>query len=254
MKSFESKLINLGISVIASFFIWLLLIFVHDNLSATSTPGVIVRMMGGTAGGFIQIMTYVAFIFGFLELREKKKFLTMQYYGINLNLLPKEETTELSLKDISEIKSSIVNLEARGINYLVNQYMKKICTQFANGESISDALQIFEYQINTSKEEFEGQLEIVRYLLQAISSLGFIGTVLGLSVAIGMGNQAKTEQGMKLITGNLNVAFDTTIVALILGLILTYMYHTYLEKLDLFFSHTKAYMVDNLITRVKKTI
>ncbi len=84
--------------------------------------------------------------------------------------------------------------------------------------------------------------------------MAFIGTVLGLSVAIGMGNQAKTEQGMKLITGNLNVAFDTTIVALILGLILTYMYHTYLEKLDLFFSHTKAYMVDNLITRVKKTI
>jgi len=252
MKAIDSKLLNLGISVIVSFFVWLLLIFIHDNLNPTSTSGVIIRMMGGTVGGFIQIMTYVAFVFGFLELREKSKFVSMQYYGINLNLLPKDETTELTLKDIAEIKSSIVNLEDRGINYLVNQYMKKICTQFTNGETISDALQIFEYQINTSKEEFEGQLEIVRYLLQAISSLGFIGTVLGLSVAIGLGNQAKTEQGMKLITSNLNVAFDTTIVALVLGLILTYMYHNYLEKLDMFFSHTKAYMVDNLITRLRK--
>ncbi len=90
------------------------------------------------------------------------------------------------------------------------------------------------------------------YLLQAISSLGFIGTVLGLSVAIGLGDQAKTEQGMGLITQNLNVAFDTTIVALVLGLFLTYRYHSYLEKLDTFFSQTKSYILDNLISRIYK--
>ena len=127
-----------------------------------------------------------------------------------------------------------------------------ILSEFRNEESVSDTLQVFDAQVNTRKEEMEGQLEIVRYLLQAISSLGFIGTVLGLSIAIGLGDQAKTEQGMGLITQNLNVAFDTTIVALVLGLFLTYRYHSYLEKLDTFFSQTKSYILDNLISRIYK--
>ena len=91
---------------------------------------------------------------------------------------------------------------------------------------------------------------MVRYVIQTISALGFIGTVMGLSVAIGLGHLAKTEEGMKSITQNMYMAFDTTLVALLLGLVLTYRYHAYLEKLDVFYSRTKSYIIDNLISRI----
>ena len=100
------------------------------------------------------------------------------------------------------------------------------------------------------EQETEGQLEMVRYVIQTISALGFIGTVMGLSVAIGLGHLAKTEEGMKSITQNMYMAFDTTLVALLLGLVLTYRYHAYLEKLDVFYSRTKSYIIDNLISRI----
>src|SRR5690625_5701439 len=69
---------------------------------------------------------------------------------------------------------------------------------------------------------------MVRYLIAAIMSLGFIGTLSGLTSAIGNADLARTEEGMSILTSYLNVAFDTTLVALVLGLILNYLYYNYL--------------------------
>ena len=45
---------------------------------------------------------------------------------------------------------------------------------------------------------------------------------------------------------------DTTLVALLTGLVLNFFYHRYLENLDTFYSRTKAYIIDNLISRIYK--
>ena len=65
-----------------------------------------------------------------------------------------------------------------------------------------------------------------------------------------MAHLAQTEEGMPEITRNLNIAFDTTLVALLIGLILNFFYHRYLENIDTFYSRTKSYIIDNLISRI----
>ncbi len=252
MKNINNRLIFMGISLGAALVIWFLLMAVADFAKPTGGFGTIIRILGGTFGGYIQMLTIAGFILGLLELNEKERFIEKQREGFGFNLLPTEDQLVLTPDEIGNIKLNVLNLEKRGISSLISTFIKKACTQFRNEESVSDTLQVFDAQVNTQREEMEGQLEIVRYLLQAISSLGFIGTVMGLSIAIGMGDQAKTEQGMAAITTNLNVAFDTTIVALLLGLVLTYRYHSYLEQLDTFFSQTKSYILDNLISRIYK--
>lgn len=252
MKNINSRLLYIGISVGIALVIWFLLMAVAGFVAPASGIGKLIRILGGSLDGYIQMLTMAGFILGLLELNEKERFIDKQAEGFNYNLLPTEDQLVLTPEEVGSIKLNVINLEKRGINSLIGTFIKKACTQFRNEESVSDTLQVFDAQVNTRKEEMEGQLEIVRYLLQAISSLGFIGTVLGLSIAIGLGDQAKTEQGMGLITQNLNVAFDTTIVALVLGLFLTYRYHSYLEKLDTFFSQTKSYILDNLISRIYK--
>ena len=74
--------------------------------------------------------------------------------------------------------------------------------------------------------------------------------MLGLSSSIGMAHLAKTAEGMPEITRNLNLAFDTTLVALLIGLILNFFYHRYLKEMDTFYSRSKAYVIDNLISRI----
>jgi chemotaxis protein MotA len=67
-----------------------------------------------------------------------------------------------------------------------------------------------------------------------------------------MAHLAKTVEGMPQITSSLNVAFDTTLVALLIGLILNFFYHRYLEELDTFYSRARSYIIDNLISRIYK--
>ncbi len=89
----------------------------------------------------------------------------------------------------------------------------------------------------------------IRYLNSAIPSLGFIGTVIGLSGAMKWANSGN----MNVITSELAVAFDTTLLALILSLIINW-YQSVLEKeSDTLFLEIKHIITDRLINRIEIT-
>lgn len=251
---FKSKSIQLVFSVLLATGVWLLLI-VLSNLFY-GVPGIhrFLEALGGSLNGYIQTAIYAVFLYSIFELIEKRKFIKEQYNGFHLGLLPVKDQLVLSPEEVASIKLNTIQLEQNGNSFLVADLIKKACTQYRNDQSISETLQVFNAQVDNSKSEMDGQLEKIRYLLSAIISLGFIGTLIGLSTSIGMAHLAKTAEGMPTITQHLNVAFDTTLVALLVGLILNFFYHRYLEDLDTFFSRTKAYVIDNLISRIYKSV
>ena len=212
----------------------------------------LVQVLGGTSSGYIQAIMYALFAYSILELIEKRKNIQKEYQGFNFGLLPTQDQLVLSPEEVAKIKLTAIQMEKNGQQYLVNDFIKKACTQYRNDESIGETLQVFNAQVDTTKEEMEGGLEIVRYLQGAIISLGFVGTLIGLSTSIGMAHLAKTVEGMPQITKNLNVAFDTTLVALLIGLVLNFFYHRYLKEMDTFYSKAKAYVINNLISRIYK--
>jgi chemotaxis protein MotA len=158
----------------------------------------------------------------------------------------------LSPDEVAGIKLSVLEIEKRGVVYLVSDFIKKACTQYRNDNSISETLQVLEVQIENTKGEMEGDLSVIRYLIATIMSVGFIGTVIGLSRAIGNAHLAQDEGGLPILTSYLNIAFDTTLVALVLVLILNFIYHNYLGIMDNFYAQSKRYIVDNLISRIYK--
>jgi flagellar motor component MotA len=250
MKNVSSRLIHIGISLGAALVIWFLLIALSNVVGTDNPLSTIIRVFGGSFEGYIQMLSIAAFIMGLLELNEKDQFLQKQSEGFGLNLLPTEDQLVLTPEEVASIKLNVINLEKRGMSFLINTFIKKACTQYRNDQSIGETLQVVDSQIDNSKQETEGQLEMVRYVIQAIATLGFIGTIVGLSKAIGFGYLAKTDEGMMMITKHMYMAFDTTLVALLLDIVLTYRYHGHLEKLDVFYSRTKSYIIDNLISRI----
>ncbi len=250
---FNSKSFQLIISILAAAVAWLLLILLSNLFEPSSGIHRLLELLGGTGKGYIQAAIYALFTYSLFELYEKQKFIKGQYEGFSLGLLPVRDQLVLSPEEVAKIKLDTIKLEMSGKkNLLVADFIKKACTQYRNDQSVSETLQVFNAQVETSKGELEGQLETVRYLLGAVISLGFIGTLIGLSSSIGMAHLARTMEGMPEITRNLNVAFDTTLVALLTGLVLNFFYHRYLENLDTFYSRTKAYVIDNLISRIYK--
>ena len=64
----------------------------------------------------------------------------------------------------------------------------------------------------------------------AIPSVGFIGTVRGIGLALSNADQA-LQGNISLMTENLGIAFNSTFVALIISLILMLLFH-HLQKLQ----------------------
>jgi biopolymer transport protein ExbB/TolQ len=245
----SKRLFHLAISTVSAIVIWFLLIL---SASMSSSPEFkrFFEAFGGSFGGYIHAVIYAAFIFGLLEVLDYHRYIKKQNEGFNLNLLPVKDQLILSPEEVAKIKLNIIDLEKHGLNSLLTDFVKRACTQYRNNQSIGETLQVLNAQIDNSKTELEGRLEIARFLISAIASLGFIGTILHLAAAIGLFHLAKTEEGMPLITQSLNVSFDTTFIALFLGLILSYFYHRYLENLDTFYSRMRSYIIDNLISRI----
>ena len=247
---FTNKSFQLLFSIVAAGALWVLLILLGNVFDTVPVMGRLFEALGGSSKGYIQALIYVLFFYSWFELAAKRKAIKTEFKGFDLHLLPERDQLVLSPDEVADIKLNIIKLEQGGKRYLVSDLIKKACTQYRNDKSVSETLQVFSSQVDNSKEELEGKMEILRYMLGAIISLGFIGTLIGLSTSIGMAHLAKTAEGMPEITRNLNVAFDTTLVALLAGLILNFFYHRYLEKIDTFYSRTKSYVIDNLISRI----
>lgn len=82
---------------------------------------------------------------------------------------------------------------------------------------------------NNVKEQIERRFQVLGYFVLTIPSLGFIGTVLGISEALGLtsrltGNSPDYERvfANESLGQSLNIAFDTTLVGLIASIILSF--------------------------------
>ena len=207
-------------------------------------------MLGGSSLGYVQIICYAIAIFALLQLRDLHVHIKNQFKGFDLKLLPEEDQLILTPEEVADIKLSVIEIEKRGIFFLLTQFIKNTCTQYRNNQSIPETMQVLESQIGNSKEELDGKLNLVRYLISSVMSVGFIGTIIGLASAIGNAHLAGTNHGLSILTSYLSVAFDTTLVALLMGLLLNYFYHQYLERMDVFFAQSKSYVMDNLVSRI----
>jgi biopolymer transport protein ExbB/TolQ len=65
---------------------------------------------------------------------------------------------------------------------------------------------------------------MIRYIVWAIPSIGFIGTVRGIGSALALAYQAM-EGNITGVTQSLGIAFNSTFVALLLSLVLMLLVH-----------------------------
>jgi biopolymer transport protein ExbB/TolQ len=105
----------------------------------------------------------------------------------------------------------------------------------------------------------ESSYSIIRGLIWAIPILGFIGTVLGLSKAIGnFGSVLVNSEGLETlkaslqdVTSGLSVAFDTTLIALIAALCIQLIMTAIKKKEESFLDDCKDYCHAYIISRLR---
>jgi hypothetical protein len=111
--------------------------------------------------------------------------------------------------------------------------------------------------LNSSLELFLHELDLrynsIRYLTWLIPSLGFIGTVVGIMLALNYaGDRANVESPEMLyeVTQRLGVAFSTTLLALVMAAILVFLQNLVQGREEKTLNRAGQYLLDNLINRL----
>ena len=119
--------------------------------------------------------------------------------------------------------------------------------------------------MNSSLELFQHEVDLnyhmLRYVVWLIPTLGFIGTVVGIALALnetgaslssGSSGVSMTQNPELLVamTKNLGVAFYTTLLALLLSAVLVFVLHVAQAREERALNKAGQYCLDNLINRL----
>ncbi|WDI43736.1 MotA/TolQ/ExbB proton channel family protein [Bremerella sp. P1] len=124
---------------------------------------------------------------------------------------------------------------------------------------VTDVDEILETQAGSDESVMETSYSLLQGFVWAIPVLGFIGTVQGLSAAIGgFGSVlATTEElnqvkdALKDVTGGLSVAFETTMQGLVAALIVQLLLTAIKKSEEEFLDSCSEYCVRNVVSRLR---
>jgi len=116
-----------------------------------------------------------------------------------------------------------------------------------NVQNLSDAI---ESSIDALAMRQEAENSMIRYLIWAIPSIGFIGTVRGIGNALSLADQALAGD-IAGMTNSLGVAFNSTLVALLISILLMFLFHQLQRLQDGQLVEIQGYCDKYLLARIK---
>lgn len=109
-------------------------------------------------------------------------------------------------------------------NKILPYIMARGLERFHLTGSVPEATETMMGRLEVAAEQQESELSMLRYLVWAIPSIGFIGTVRGIGVALKQADEA-LQGDISGVTSALGVAFNSTLVALIISIFLMLLIH-----------------------------
>jgi len=201
----------------------------------------------------VQNVQWVVFFLGLGELafrwhvtRTEEQEMTRQY-------LPEDEETVLRPgEDITPIYQKVRNSKNRDTCF-VPRLIERCVLGFNLSHSADQTNSLLNSSLELFLHEIDLRYNMIRYISWLTPSLGFIGTVVGIMLALNYaGNPANVEAPDMLyqVTKLLGVAFSTTLVALLMASILVWMQSFIQAREERALNQAGQYCLDNLINRL----
>lgn len=116
-----------------------------------------------------------------------------------------------------------------------------------NVQNLSDAI---ESNLEALAVKQDSENTMIRYLIWAIPSIGFIGTVRGIGQALSQADQALAGD-ISGMTDSLGLAFNSTLVALLISIFLMFLFHQLQRLQDSQIVDTQSYCDKYLLRRIR---
>jgi biopolymer transport protein ExbB/TolQ len=127
-------------------------------------------------------------------------------------------------EDTREYTRAVQALPELSQSYLLPRALLAALQRFASTRNVQDVSEAVRAVCDTESDRLDTELSMVRYIAWAIPSIGFIGTVRGISAALGQAHEA-VEGDISGVTESLGVAFNSTFTALVISIIIMFLMH-----------------------------
>jgi len=178
--------------------------------------------------GPTQHAVVVLFCWSLVILLFKRAKIGLQRRALDVRLLPDEPGFTISPSTVEAVLNRLREIADHPRHFMVLNRVEVALSNLRNLGRVGDVEDILRAQAAQDESQMETSYALIQGFVWAIPVLGFIGTVLGLSQAIGSftavlgtGDDVSAITGaLGKVTAGLATAFDTTLVALVAALII----------------------------------
>ncbi|MBS3744764.1 MAG: MotA/TolQ/ExbB proton channel family protein [Wenzhouxiangellaceae bacterium] len=153
---------------------------------------------------------------------DKGREVVSQRRQLGRDLVPVGRGQSILPEDARDYARAIEVLEPRQREGLYARALHTALQRFRATRNLHDVSESVESVCRAEHERMDSELGMVRYMAWAIPSIGFIGTVRGIGAALSMAHQA-VEGDITGVTASLGTAFNSTLIALLLSIILMFV-------------------------------
>lgn len=173
-----------------------------------------------------------------------------------IHLFPAHLGAEVNSSTVAGFIDNIYKVPAALRDSIIVNRIRKALELFETRNSNNETAAFLSTQSDLDANRSEGSYSLIKVFLWAIPILGFIGTVMGLSQAVGslaMGDGSNPEELQSAITGltsGLGTAFDTTLLGLILSIFLSFPLAAVQKGEDATLTFIDAYCTEKLLPQL----
>jgi flagellar motor component MotA len=161
--------------------------------------------------------------------------------------LPEDDSTILQSSDLAPVRRQVSGQFDHENGFL--PYLIDLCVlQFFASRSVDQVVSVLNSSLELIAHRMDLRYSLLRYLVWVIPTMGFIGTVVGIAAALGLIDPNNPD--LRLVTANLSVAFNTTIVALGESAILVLLLGVVQRQEEEAVNAAGSYCLKNLVNRL----
>ena len=185
--------------------------------------------------------------------------LRMQYRTLQFAVVPDDPSFVLTPQTVDEVFQRMHECVDNARQFVVFHRITSALANLRNLGRVTDVDEILRAQGETDESSMETSYSLLQGFVWAIPVLGFIGTVEGLSIAIGgfgsvLASASDFEQvkmSLRGVTGGLSTAFETTLHGLVAALVIQ-LTQTGLKKAEEEFLDARSeYCSKHVVSRLR---
>lgn len=206
--------------------------------------------------GWVNYAETFLFVWGIVILVMKWRKNQYQAQAALLQLFPARLGREINSSNVAGFIENIYKTPLTLRDSLIVNRIRKALELFELRVDNGEVAAFLSTQSDIDANRSTGSYSLLKVFLWAIPILGFIGTVMGLSVAVGslaMGDTSDPEAlkaSINSLTGGLGVAFDTTLLGLILSMLMSFPLSAVQKKEDETLTLIDAFCTEKLLPKL----